>query len=226
MNFKLSIIILSLLSSYNLLGQDTVYTYNLNQTVKVNTITNITPPNEMPETEPEPTPEPELDIYELNKEYYPNNSESAVWVNTSNTCTISAQTLDYVEFIRGSTTCNIRLNTPILINTGQNFEISFNVRRYTYGSSYISRALIPGIFTWEYHRDSGSKLNWAGINSSISVNVYNNYKFIYENGMINYYLNNNLVNSRVMNYNGTYYFNVQINNGKIRVGNIKIKVYK
>lgn len=169
--------------------------------------------------------------------YYSGEEDSAIgWRNVSYSCGVSHNT-SYANIYHGAYTCSRDLNMEEALNITpeDNFDISLNVRRVSYGSRYYAALSISGIMTWRYHRDSsdyirgGYQPDGTYLHYGNAYNTYNNYKMVKEGTNFKYYINDNLVNEiEDFEFAGVTggFIRAYANNERIRIGNIKIKIYK
>lgn len=172
-------------------------------------------------------------ITTLEGSYHNGTDTSPGWNNYNHSCSVS-QSVNYVQISHGAYTCYRDLNIePIQFDADSEIDISFNVRRVSYGSNYTARFIISGLFYWYYSRDASDWIRY-GYNSDggykqigNSYNTYRNYRIHYIDGVLRYYHDGNLVDE-IEDFTPPTVTNGVIrggvNNSRIRVGNIQIKI--
>jgi len=104
--------------------------------------------------------------YDYRAESWDNNDPSSgyYWTDYAGNCSLSLSQA-YVRIQHGQGTCWRTLSNRVtnghhtfLINPDDDFDISFNAYKSSYGSNYVARAYMMSdagdeIFYWRYHRD-------------------------------------------------------------------------
>jgi hypothetical protein len=163
------------------------------------------------------------------------NLSNPGWVNISHYCGISAN-IDRVSIHHGAGTCTRELDIEgLTFNADNNIDISFNVRRISYGSNYYARFYITGFFDWYYHRSYPDWIRYGydedGSNKQIgnAHTAYRNYRITYSKNVLRYYNDGNLV-EEIENFTLKTRVNSAIrasaNNARVHIENLKIKISK
>lgn len=213
------LLLILLFLSFDISATENLFLYNAKENLKI-TIKKETN-----------TPENENIIY--NYQIYPfNNSNSANWYASGRDCAKIINT-NYIDFYYGVYTCTNILDQSFNLNSNQIIEISFNLERQAYGSNYYTSFSLNNVFSFYYHRDYSNYFQFSDnvddrvpLTSAVTTSD-TNYKITYENGELNFYINNDLI-MKVNNYNfpeiveGRFY--MQVNNSRMVLRNLKVIV--
>lgn len=167
--------------------------------------------------------------------YDGSNSDLPGFYNVEHYCSVS-HNIDRALIYHGAYTCKRNLNIEHLqFDKDNTIDISFNLRRLSYGSNYYAGMSISGLFSWYYHRDKADFIRYGyqeGGSYKQKGNPYNSYvkyRIFYKDGVLEYYQNDTLVD-RIENFTPPTVTNgiirVQANNSRLQLGNIKIEISK
>lgn len=182
-----------------------------------------------------PSSKPAKQIVFSGSYYDGTNPDLPGFYNVSHYCAVSHD-INRALIYHGAYTCKRNLNIEHLqFDKDSRIDVSFNVRRLSYGSNYYAGMSISGLFTWHYHRDQADFIRYAyrdGGGYKQKGNPYNSYvkyRIFYEDGVLEYYQNDTLID-RIEDFplptvtNGI--LRVQANNARLQIGNIKIEIAK